>query len=476
MALAIAATVIHSARANDGALDPHFGTNGNGRVLTEFCRGCVQELNALVVQRDPQDYSTPKLVGAGGVSFPSENQKFALARYLLDGKPDYKFGLSGKVFTSFGAGNTTWAGDQAFALDSRQRLLAAGSSFFNDGQSCRFALARYLPGGQPDPDFGTEGRVLTNVNPACDLANAVVSMGSDIVAGGFSGNPGTPPTDSIGTRFTVIRYTENGRLDHSFNGSGIVRTEHFVFTLPNGVKQKSRFDALRALVVDQNGKLVAAGQAQFDGGGQLVALARYNHDGSLDQSFGDAGMVLTPVSASGAQPFGIPASAAAIRTQTDGKLVIAGQARLADDDQVSFVTRYDSNGRLDATFSGGTVVINTSPKTTRCNGAEGWEALAITAHGKLVTAGGAQGGSDCWNQFALARYNPNGTMDHSFGTNGVVRTFMPVDPAGFAVPAGGDAHALVVQPNGALVAGGFAIDGSLTPVKVWALARYQIAP
>ncbi|MBV9252124.1 MAG: hypothetical protein JO227_23130 [Acetobacteraceae bacterium] len=411
------------------------------------------------------------------------NQTFALARYFPNGQLDKKFGDNGTVFTSFGADNSAWLGDQAFALavDSQQRLVAAGSSNFGDGQSCRFALARYSPEGHLDYSFGSQGQVTTNVNSACDLATAVVTLGSGspaIVAGGISGDPGTPPTDSVGIRFTLIGYTGDGHLDHGFGG-GIVRTEHFVFTLPNGEKQKSSFDILGALVVGQNDKLVAAGQAKFENGGQLIALARYNLDGSLDQSFGNAGMVLTPVRASRANPFGLPASAAAVRMQTDGKLVVAGQASLANDDQLSFVARYESNGRLDASFNGGMVVTNISPQAVGCLGLEGWQALAIAQGGRLVAAGSAQSlTNDCHEQFVLARYNANGTPDHTFGTNGIVRTFMPSDPVNFAVPAGGGASALVIQPNGALVAGGFAIDGpgALSPVKVWALVRYQVAP
>lgn len=483
VALLLAAWFVDSAHAHDGALDPHFGTRGNGRVITEFCPACVQQLNALVIQRDPSDLSTPKLVGAGGVSFPSTNQKFALARYFLSGQLDKKFGDNGTVFTSFGADNSAWLGDQAYALavDSRQNLVAAGSSNFSDGQSCRFALARYAPEGHLDYGFGTQGQVITNVNSACDLATAVVVTGSsspEIVAGGISGDPGTPPTDSLGIRFTLIGYTGDGHLDHGFNG-GIVRTEHFVFTLPNGAKQKSSYDILGALTVDQHNKLVALGQAQFETGGQLVALARYNLDGSLDQSFGNAGMVLTPVRATRANPFGLPASAASIRMQVDGKLVIAGQASLANDDQLSFVARYDSNGRLDASFNGGMVVANISPQAPGCLGLEGWQALAIAQTGKLVMAGAAQSTTGyCYSQFVVARYNTNGTLDHTFGTNGIARTFMPTDPGNFAVPVGGGARALVIQPNGALVAGGFAIDGpgALSPVQVWALVRYQVVP
>jgi uncharacterized delta-60 repeat protein len=129
--------------------------------------------------------------------------------------------------------------------------------------------------------------------------------------------------------------------------------------------------------------------------------------GTLDASFGTGGKVTTDFAGSGD-------GAGAIAVQPDGKLVAAGGATI--NGQADFaLARYNSNGTLDTSFSTGGRV------TTDFGGRyEGASSVALQWDGKIVVAGGSVIG--LYDNFALARYNSNGTLDTSFGTGGKVIT------------------------------------------------------
>jgi uncharacterized delta-60 repeat protein len=210
----------------------------------------------------------------------------------------------------------------------------------------------------------------------------------------------------------------------------------------------SVFDEANALVVQADGKLVAAGRAGF---GFDFGLVRYNPDGTRDASFGTDGKITTD--------FGGFDQANALVVQADGKLVAAGSTVTftgggANTDFA--LARYNPDGSLDASFgSGGRVTTDFAGSTDQAN--------ALVMQGsKLVAAGLAVTGGGTNADFALARYKRNGALDRSFGSGGRVTT----DFAGGA----DQANALVVQPGGKLVAAGSAVTGSSTD---FALARYQ---
>jgi uncharacterized delta-60 repeat protein len=206
------------------------------------------------------------------------------------------------------------------------------------------------------------------------------------------------------------------------------------------------FDEANALVV-QHGKLVAAGSAGIAPGSGTTdfGLARYNRNGTLDTSFGTGGTVITD--------FGVSADEAHALVLQGGRLVAAGST--SSEFPADFaLARYNPDGTLDTSFG-------TGGKVTTDFGAgqvEGAYALAAQADGKLVAAGQAVGTASL--DFALARYNPDGTLDASFGTGGTVTTDIAGDQD--------FAHALAVQADGKLVAAGGA-----GPCCDFALARYR---
>jgi uncharacterized delta-60 repeat protein len=166
-------------------------------------------------------------------------------------------------------------------------------------------------------------------------------------------------------------------------------------------------------------------------------MARYNPNGSLDTSFGTGGFV--------SGPFGVnsTASAAALYpsgTPNAGEIVVAGQ--VGDQAGTSHVAlaRYTANGALDATFGTGGQVVGTTP------GTGGATSVALAADGKLVVAGNWNG-----SDFALGRYNPDGSLDSTFGTGGSVT--LNLARATFA-------NAVALQSNGDIVVAGDLTDGT----------------
>lgn len=205
----------------------------------------------------------------------------------------------------------------------------------------------------------------------------------------------------------------------------------------------------RAVAVQQDGKIVVAG-SQFvlmiNGTGLDVVVWRLNPDGTLDDTFGTGGAAVLPL------PDAQQANAVAL--QPDGKIVVAGHLD-ADTARVFLVARFDTSGHPDTTF-GGTGHVEFS-FGIRVKGEA--SAVAVQRDGKIVVAGTS------FSTIALARLNPDGSFDPTFGTNG--RT------AGSFTGANFDAQvtSMVIQRNQRIVVGGSASLGG--GKLAFGLARFR---
>jgi uncharacterized delta-60 repeat protein len=175
------------------------------------------------------------------------------------GALDPTFGAGGKVLTDFGGGE---GADDLAIIQSDGKIVAAGSSDDASGEGSDFALARYNPDGTLDPTFNRTGTVLTDFSKSGsdDVARAMaIQSDRKIVAAGESDASGTTFSD-----FALARYTSRGRLDRRFGANGIVLTDF-----------AGSGDIARALAIQSDGKIVAAGGAGRVGGDFDFALARY---------------------------------------------------------------------------------------------------------------------------------------------------------------------------------------------------------
>jgi uncharacterized delta-60 repeat protein len=355
------------------------------------------------------------------------------------GSLDPTFGTGGKVITDFG---NIADEAQAVAVQPDGKLVAAGNTF--TGTDVEFALARYNRDGSLDTSFGTGGKVATGNfgtgSGAGANAIAVQPDGKLVAAGWACASTDVYPCND----FALARYNRDGTLDTSFGAGGKVTTD-FTGQFFSGD------DRANALVIQPDGKLVAAGIADIPGEPTYFALARYNGDGTLDTSFGAGGKVLTKVAD--------VSEAFALARQHDGKLVAAGWAAGTGTGSYDFaLARYNPDGTLDTSFgAGGTV-------TTDFGAGQQDEAHALVVQGsKLVAAGTGRRSLDTGSDFALARYNTNGTLDTSFGTAGTVTTTVGDGTALSEI------HGLTVQGT-KIVAAGSAFTGTSWD---FALTRYR---
>jgi uncharacterized delta-60 repeat protein len=408
----LAVLFIHPAQATLGGLDGSFGTGG--KVTTKI--GNVNDYGYDLVRQPDR-----KLVVAGQSVSGVTLGDFALARYNPNGSLDTTFNGTGKVTTEFGP---SWDGAAALVRQPDGKLVAAGVS--DNGSNDDFALARYNPNGSLDTTFNGTGKVTTSIGSGDDrgLGVALQPDGKLVVAG--RSNNGSNDD------FALVRYKPDGSLDTSFNGTGKVTT-------PIGVED----DSVNTVALQPDGKIVAAGDARINGQ-YTIALARYNPDGSLDTSFNGTGKVTTAIGSSSA--------AHAVVLQPNGKLVIAGVGTNATQ-FVFALARYNPNGSLDTSFNG------TGKVTTPVGSTDVAEDLVLQPDGKLAVTGFTYVGSRRF--FALARYNPNGSLDTGFNGTGKVTT---------AVGSDDQAYGLVLQPDGKLVAAGIGWNGSQS---VFGLVRFS---
>lgn len=260
-------------------------------------------------------------------------------------------------------------------------LAAAGMS------AATLAAAR----GDLDPTFGAGGKVTTDFGGnEMGWAVEVQRDGKAVVAGNRF-DPG--PSDAI----VLARYTGNGSLDKSFDSDGRVATRI-------GDSFSGAFD----VALQHDGKIVAAGSGFSPSGPQDFALARYDSAGALDPTFGHGGTLLT-----GFQPNSLD-GALAVLVQPDGKIVAAGRTRTTPTYDFA-VARYLPNGTLDSTFDGDGLV--TTHVTDQHDLAI---SLALQRDGKIVAGGYTMHTVDSSLDLALARYNPDGSLDTTFDGDGVI--------------------------------------------------------
>ncbi len=395
----------------NGSLDASFS---GGRVIIDFPNSTSEKAYGMCFD----DEGKVMLVG-------SANGQFALTLYHTDGTIDGVFGNNGRILTSFSGFD---AKAYAVAVQPDRKFVVAGRAIKNSDGDYYFAVARYNSDGSLDDTFDGDGKVLTNFSTgdAHEVAYelAIQSNEKIVVAGGAYANGGS--------KFALVRYNPNGSLDTAFDGDGKVLTN---FTA-------SADESAYAMALQSDGKIVAAGSAVIDGSEQF-ALARYNPNGKLDASFDGDGKVITNF-------FSGPSEAINdIVIQGDGKIVAAGSAS-ANGSSSKFqfaLARYNTNGSLDATFDkDGRVVTNfTAASSEAING------VALQANGRIAAGGFAYINGHF--QFAVARYNPNGSLDASFDGDGKVLTNIASTQEEFA-------NAIGIDSDGKIVVAGEAVNAA----------------
>lgn len=316
---------------------------------------------------------------------------------------------------------------KSIVVQENGKLLAVGKVY---GQ---LMAIRYNTDGTLDTGFGENGVVLTSVDE--DASHVLVQPDGQIIIAGVN---------------SVIRLNTNGTLDLSFGESGVIDlgTESY----PNHPYNSSVCDVL----LQPDGKIVVAENKTHAYTGQTdFHITRYNTDGTLDTTFGNGGTF------SGLDSL----YATQLTADAAGNILIAG----SDNEDFALIS-IDSTGVLNSDFgSGGRIVTDL--------GGEDWpRQVTIQSDGKILLAGrSAIDPDDYQNGYAtaLVRYNADGTLDNTFGEDGIATTPLltyvthvseQADGAILVATGGGTPSALRYTGTGVLDVS-FGEDGvlSLTP-------------
>ncbi len=224
----------------------------------------------------------------------------------------------------------------------------------------------------------------------------------------------TAPTPILAAPWSCLLPGAAGCQDTTFGTNGLVIT-NTSGSFPTTVD----YDIANDIASQADGKLVVVGATRVDpvNPNSVVALVRYNSDGTLDSTFGGSGVVRL-LNAAGAN---------AVAIQPDGKIVVTGAP--------SFAARYNPDGTLDTSFGGDGYTLITFPSGRKGKAGQQpvdayfWD-LAIQTDGKILLAGYVGTG------WAIARLNSDGSLDSSFGDGGRLTPQV----------TGGRASAVALQP------------------------------
>jgi uncharacterized delta-60 repeat protein len=324
------------------------------------------------------------------------------------------------------------------------KIVASGVIEGFHAGSNELAVGRFDTDGTPDDTFGVGGLVRLPLLPGeYDYLSTVVQADGKIVeVSDFT--PGDSPDYPT---YVAMRLDADGTLDTSYGIDGLA--EYPASTTTPVVDRLAR---VGAAVLQGDGKIVLLGSSyEISGSSARYAAVRLNADGTPDSSYGQGGTSIVPVSA-GYIPDDTTLAAA---IQADGKVVLAGyvttgSGSIGSDDTDLAVIRLDSDGSLDWTFDGGSVLLPSHPHT------QGYDpSMAVVvqpADGKVVVSrSDPSSAGEPPAATTLYRFEPDGDLDPTFGVGGQVTPdfsgFHPIIIA-HALPSNGD---LAIEPDGKIV-------------------------
>ena len=389
-----------------GIFDSSFGDDG--RMLTDFGRdrdATVGIATTVGIQNDG------KIIAAGTttrIGHEDAQTWFAIARYNADGRIDSTFSGDGKQITEFIDIQAGFVSSLAIQQDGK--IIVVGKRWFG-GVIIRYATDGSVDMIVDDYDDGFDSERLSIVE---DIKAVTLQSDGKIVVAGSS----------------LARYKTDGRLDSTFGSDGVQATTFDISAVsiqkdgkivvggqglaryrsdgsPDNTFSQDGLQSIgfhaNSLVIQGNGKIVLAGYETI-AISKDATIGRYNADGSLDNAFGKKGRLSYSIHNGNAIYTGTA-------IQKDGKAVTIG--RTWNGSNFDFcIARYKSDGTLDSTFNGNGI------QTTDFGGNDYAATLAIQKDGKIVVAGHVNRGAFRDNDFAIARYNTDGSLDNNFSKNG----------------------------------------------------------
>ncbi|HWY76085.1 MAG TPA: hypothetical protein VN281_10740, partial [Verrucomicrobiae bacterium] len=289
--------------------------------------------------------------------------------------------------------------------------------YFSNGAKNEFVAARFNNNGSLDTSFGGSGVVTTSLSPGDDQAFGLAQPGGALLLAGVSA-PSQCETD-----FSLARYnSSDGSLDTNFNGTGILLQ-----------RVGDSYAEADSVAIQPDGRIVVGGTSSSCNASTVIC--RFNPDGTLDASFATGGELLTNL-----------APAQYVRIQPDGKILMAG----GNGGQL-LLARFLSNGVPDVSFaSTGSFSIVVGTNGTMPFG------MALQSDGKIVVGVRAfQGGND----LAVIRFNSSGSIDTNWNGSGSVFTAL--------VPPNDTFGGVAIQADGKVVASGYSTLSSYSEFSMF---------
>jgi uncharacterized delta-60 repeat protein len=437
----------------DGSLDSSF--NSSGVVLTDFTKNRDRP-SSMAIQSDG------KIVVAGRIRFDDGDAKILVARYTNDGSLDKTFNSKG--FVTFGFSQRTDFSISKVLIQSDQKILVAGNvSPLGGTQNFDFILVQFTSEGQLDvtfnPNSSQPGVVRTNLGTNYDYCYDMALQNSD----GKILMAGTVDQQGGGSNSVLVRFLKNGQIDTTFNSTGALSGAVFL--------NIDSYDTPKSIIPLNDGSILLAGNNT--GSSTSIFFARFTVDGIIDSTFGtngivrhstspitslervyaagDEGMILigsewqgsslgsrtvlarfntangnldtsfqtTGYFTSSFEAFNLPKT---LKFQSDGKMIVVGTSNpqsmlsssfYSDVPRNIFVSRYSSAGSIDDSFSLDGFDIHNSGGIDSAEYAHGF---LKQKDGKLLIFGSTN--LNVNEDFAIARFNVNGTPDSSFSNDG----------------------------------------------------------
>ncbi len=403
-----------SAIADPGDLDPTFGDSGI--VILDV-------MDESDFATSPDITSDGKIVVAG-YHLGSNDWDFMVVRYKEDGSLDSTFSEDGIVITDYAGYRNEWIDAKVQPDD---RFLAVGAAY--NATDSDIAIGRYNTDGTFDPGFADNGLLVTGVGAADDwLVGVDFQADEKIVAIGSADN---------GTDFDclLIRLNSDGTLDTSFSDDGIL-----IIDLDGKVNHGS------AVEVQPDGRIVVVGRVEREENDEDIFLMRLLSDGTPDSSFSEDGLVITDIG-------NVPNLPWSVALQANGKIVVDGQIGPVGEQDI-LVLRYNADGSLDPAFSGdGIVTLDIAGYY------DGGRGVRVQEDGSLVVNATMFDGVQY--DYALVRFNCDGSLDSSFSDDGIAIT---------DINEYDGSYYLVLQPDGKIVVTGYIWDNHDYD---WVVMRYE---
>jgi uncharacterized delta-60 repeat protein len=359
-----------------GDLDISFGEGGI--AITDLGDG-YDQCSGLVIQPDQKIVVGGRAQVEGGF-YPT------LIRMNPDGTLDNSFDSDGIAIGDIQHSTTLYAEADALAIQPDGKLLYAFHiDFFGGGG---VAVTRFNTDGSIDTDFGINGTATEVVFEESNYTNSILlqSDGKILVLGRGQA------FDSAPFSMIAVRFTNDGSLDETFANDGV-----FTFTQSNG---SQIIDAKQ----DSNGRIVLACSTANTGYYDNV-IVRLNEDGTFDNSFDEDGIANFNIS-------GLYDAPQFLTLRDDDSMIIVGYTYSEDGTNTDWaLVSLTSTGEFDSTFGSNGVVVAAFGDDNDVA-----EAVTIAPDGKILVAGYI---TDFNIYGAIVRYNSNGELDNSFGTNGV---------------------------------------------------------